>query len=799
MKHFDYYSPRAREARLSKLLDGRTQRILFNLFIVTCFILGVVILLRHSSLGWLFVGLGIVVLVFSIWLRVELRHLPNRKENSAFDIISRDLLALLDRDLTPAKLAQAVVKTRSGVFLINRYGLLPDYLNIIATNTTATPDEIFAKALEIREATKSEHISGGVLMLALVETYAGSEKFISALKLDLSDLYDGIVWFNYINGMIKGIKKTHHDGGVGRDLSFGYTPILQRFAENVSRTLVNAHIAVNQASSDEIIEEMIKTFSHGGRQNVALVGAEGSGRKTIVYSFANKLLDADSKISSQLKFRQVFKLDVASLISAASERGALERLMTQIMNEAYRAKNIILWLDNAQLFFEEGVGSVDISKVILPVVRAGKLRMILTMEQQRFLEIESRNSQLANALNKVMVPPSTAEETMKIMQDRVPIFELEHDVVYTIWALKESYRLSEKYIHEMVMPGRALHLLESAAGFADNGIVTAESVQMAIEKTYGVKMRASQDEATRQDLLNMEQLIHRRMIGQENAVKVVSNALRRSAAGVRNEKRPIGTFLFLGPTGVGKTELAKAISEVYFHGEGAIVRLDLNEFVDEASVQRLIADGATDEMSLTSQVMKNPFSVVLLDEIEKAHPKVLTALLQLLDEGVLRDIKNREVSFRDTIIVATSNAGANRIRESIDAGHDLAEIKAELVDALINNGEFKPEFINRFDEICVFSPLTKDELASIFDLILADVNRTMEPQKITVTVDAEARSLLADLGYDPKLGARPMRRIVQSSIENIVAKEILAENLHVGGEIHITADMIRAESSESNI
>ncbi len=796
MSKFDFSSVRAREARLSKAFDGKAQNILTDFLIFASFSFGVVMVLTHMSLGWLFVGLGIAILVFTIWLRVELRHLPNRKEENAYDVISRDLLALLPKELTPLEIVNAVTKTRSGIFMVNRYGLLPDYLNIIASNTTATIDQIFDRAFEIREITKSEHVSGAVLMLALVETYQGAEKFISALELDVDDLRDGVNWFNYISGMIKGMKKTRHDGGLGRDLSFGYTPILQRFAENISRTISNAHIAVNQTSSDEVIDEMIKTFSHGGRQNVALIGAEGSGRKTIVYAFANKLLDADSKIPNRLKFRQIFKLDAASLISVASERGSLENLMSQIMGEAYGAKNIILWLDNAQLFFEEGVGSVDISKVILPAVRAGRLRIIFTMEQQRYLEIEARNSQLANALNKVMVPPSTPEETMDIMQDRVPLLELEHDVVYTIWALKEAYRLSEKYIHDMVMPGRALHLLESAAGFAENGIVTAESVQTAIEKTYGVKMRASQDEKARQDLLDMEQLIHQRMIGQENAVRAVSNALRRSAAGVRNEKRPIGTFLFLGPTGVGKTELAKAISEVYFHGEGAIVRLDLNEFVDEGSVQRLIADGATDEMSLTSQVMKNPFSVVLLDEIEKAHPKVLTALLQLLDEGVLRDIKNREVSFRDTIIVATSNAGANHIRESIDAGHDLAELKSELIDALIDSGEFKPEFINRFDEVCVFSPLGKTELTQIFDLILADVNRTLEPQKITVTVDADARDLLADRGYDPKLGARPMRRIVQSSIENIVAKEVLAGNLKSGGEINITTTMIRQEIGE---
>ena len=254
MSKFDYNSVRAREARLSKAFDGKAQNILTDFLIFASFSFGVVMILTHLSLGWLFVGLGIAMLVFTIWLRVELRHLPNRKEENAYDIISRDLLALLPKELTPLEIANAVTKTRSGIFMVNRYGLLPDYLNIIASNTTATIDQIFDKAFEIREITKSEHVSGAVLMLALVETYQGAEKFISALKLDVDDLRDGVNWFNYISGMIKGMKKTRHDGGLGRDLSFGYTPILQRFAENISRTISNAHIAVNQASSDEVID-----------------------------------------------------------------------------------------------------------------------------------------------------------------------------------------------------------------------------------------------------------------------------------------------------------------------------------------------------------------------------------------------------------------------------------------------------------------------------------------------------------------------------------------------------------------
>ena len=290
----------------------------------------------------------------------------------------------------------------------------------------------------------------------------------------------------------------------------------------------------------------------------------------------------------------------------------------------------------------------------------------------------------------------------------------------------------------------------------------------------------------------MEEYIHQRLIGQDMAVRAVSDALRRAAAGVRNENRPIGTFLFLGPTGVGKTELAKAISEVYFGGEGTIVRIDLNEFVSADDVSRLIADGATDELSLTAQVMKHPFSVVLLDEIEKAHPLVLTTLLQRLDEGILRDVKNREVSFRDTIVVATSNAGANNIRDYIDQGLDMSAVKEQLTNDLISGGEFKPEFLNRFDEICVFQPLSKEALLSIVDLIIASTNKTLEPRKISVTLEPDAKTLLVERGYDPKLGARPMRRIVSKTVENIVARAVLSGEAGSGASITITADMILA-------
>ena len=235
---------------------------------------------------------------------------------------------------------------------------------------------------------------------------------------------------------------------------------------------------------------------------------------------------------------------------------------------------------------------------------------------------------------------------------------------------------------------------------------------------------------------------------------------------------------------------------MYYGGEDNIIRLDLNEFVRPDDVARIIADGANDPLSLTAQVSKRPFSVVLLDEIEKAHPQVLTTLLQLLDEGVLRDENNREISFRDAIVIATSNAGAERISEYINRGYQLEQFEDKFVSELINANLFRPEFLNRFDEIVVFKPLGKEELMQVLELILSGVNKTLEPQKIQVAVEAEGKSLLVDAGYDPRLGARPMRRVVQRAVENVVAKQLLAGTVAPGSTTIITADQIRENLSQ---
>lgn len=788
---FNYHSFRAQKARIGHAIAGMWLRI-FTVVAVVLIILGVGLLVIGQAVGWLLLGLTVIPAMLIEWYNNELRHIPSPKNPKTIDdVVSSDILGQLSKKPTPRDVATAAGRVQSGYFFSARFGISARALQEMSSEDPAAMSSVWKEAQLIREQLGYEHITGSILVVALIRQFPERQGWLAHLQLDDDDLIRGIQWQQHIRDLVTEHNRPKRTGGLARDWSFGYIPLLTRFGQNISEQLAHSRsLSVDLEAHTKALDQMISTFGEAGRQNVALVGAPGVGKTTLVHAFAERLLDASSPLSDNLKFRQVIILDASALIAAAPGRGELESLIMQVLGEAYNAKNIIICLDNAQLFFEEGIGSVDLSNMLLPILEAGRLRLILTMDEQRYLQIGQRNAALMNALNRINVEPASKDETIAVMRDQLLVTEFQRHVTYMYQALEEAYRLSERYVHDLAMPGRAIKLMESAAAYADDGFITAHSVQQAIEQTMNIKVAVATGEEEREKLLHLEDHIHKRMINQTRAVGVISDALRRARAGVRNQNRPIGTFLFLGPTGVGKTELAKALADVYFGGEERMIRLDLNEYVRSEDVSRLIADGADDPMSLTAQAMKQPFSVVLLDEIEKAHPQVLTTLLQLLDEGILRDVKNREVSFRDAIIIATSNAGADRIREYIDRGYQLEQFEKQFVDELISSNQFRPEFLNRFDEIVTFRPLSKDELVQVIDLILAGINKTMSLQNITVNVADDAKLLLVDQGYDPRLGARPMRRVVQRAVENTVAKQMLSGTVAPGSVIEISREQV---------
>lgn len=785
VSHFNYRSQRAHRARYSRAI--RPWMLALQVLAVALLFLGISFLFLPSVLAWVLISLSVIPAMVAQWYQRELKDVPIIADGLRVDdVLESDLLGRLPAQPTPQQIAQVVSRTNGGAFFAIRFGVSGGFLDQLVSKNRDDTAVVFEEALKIHQQVGGP-MTAGVLILALVRQLPGKDTLLGHLQLTEDDMLRGIEWYHHLLELVAtSHQRVRRPGGVGRDWSFGWIPRLSRFGVNISDRYTPMTVA-----RDDVLRQVMHALEHG-HGSIGLIGQNGVGKTDIVYQLASRLMDPKAEVPKALRYHQVFMLDASRLLAAASGKGQLETLVESLLSEAYSAKNIIICLDNAQLFFEEGVGSVDISTLLLPILEAGRLPIVMAMDEQRYLQISKRLPSLAAAVQRISVPPATEPETMRVLEQKVAFLEYKYKVTYMYQALKEAYRLSTRYVYDVSMPGQAISLLESAAEYADGKLVTAGSVQKAIEKTVGVKTAAVDDETERDTLLNMEALIHERMIGQDRAVSVVSDALRRARAGVRNQDRPVGTFMFLGPTGVGKTELAKSLAAVYFGGEDNMIRLDMNEFVSADDVARLIADGTEDANSLTAQVMKRPFSVVLLDEIEKAHSSVLSTLLQLLDEGILRDTRNREVSFRDTIVIATSNAGADRIQEFLHRGYSLEQFEDQFVDELISSNLFHPEFLNRFDELVVFRPLEKPELLKVVDLILVSVNKNLAAQKIIVTVAGDAKAYLVEAGYDPRLGARPMRRVVQRAVENTVAKLLLAKEIQPGGSVEITLEQVES-------
>ena len=791
MDTYNYKHPRAVEARSGANVFSFPVRLAMILLSAGLFAAGIGILAVHISFGWLVLTLAAWPLAIYLWYRGALRSVA-LKPGSLMGRIESDMLARLPERISPKVLGMIAMQCRGGQFFAVRYGIAPNFLDQLLSDDPTRTDGVWTTARAIADSFGAIEINSAIITAALIKTEPGIINLLPHLNLAYEDIETGVRWNLHVADLRRSFNEPLRTGGVARDWSFGYIPLLTRFGRNVSDEVMGTLGNVKLEAHESALASMINTFSSGGRQNIALVGGAGVGKNTIVQAFARTLMDPKAKVPHSLQFRQVFMLDPSSLLSAAPGRGELEGLLTRILNEAFRAKNVILWLDNAERFLEDGIGSVDISNVLSQALEGGGIRMILTMDEQRWLQISARRPELSTLLNRISVAPATQGETMLVMQDALLNLEYRFKVTYMYQTLVEAYRLSERYVNDLAQPARSIKLLNDAAGHAQDGYVIVKSLESAIEQTTGVKVGVARGSDERERLLNLETLIHERMINQTHAVQVVSDALRRARSGVRNQNRPVGTFLFLGPTGVGKTELAKALAEVYYGGEQNLIRLDLNEYSQPQDVARLIRAGSTSSTSLTAQITKQPFSVVLLDEIEKADVSVLSTLLQLLDEGILRDETNRDVSFRDAIIIATSNAGAEDIRAHIEAGEPLEQFEEAIVNNLITSNQFRPEFLNRFDEIVTFRPLTRDELVRVVDLMLIGINKTLSTQKLAVQVDEDAKILIVDKGYDPRLGARPMRRMVQRTVENILARRMLAGAAQAGQTIAISRADIEA-------
>jgi ATP-dependent Clp protease ATP-binding subunit ClpC len=775
-------SARAAQARFSGKLNKAGSKALIIIAALTV-ATGLAVVIFSGRIGLALIGLGILPYIPAIWWRRQLAVLP-ASGPQLNDRLSKDFLALV-KPGTPQN-PQAIWEAISGHwqarFFSNHLLLGKDS---IAAALSTDPKELgpaMQIAQQVADANHNDLVEPGFVVAGLMLTSPMVHQFLVSRKARPEDVEAVADWLG--RGLAEEARRDKQKfGGIGRDWAFGYTPLLNRFGQNLSQGIMKHGLHFGWLTTSDGVKAVEAAFENRASA-VALIGPDGIGKTTSVYALAQKLIEGQT--GRRLAYHQIIGLNATDIVSAARSPGDLEHIMLSLANEAVHAGHIILFFDDAQLFFGGGPGSFDATQILLSIIQPGGLPIILAMAPNDFQRLKAQNQSLANLLTPVMLQELPEAGVMRVVEDAALSLENRHQVLVTYEALREAYRLSGRYNQDEAYPGKAVKLLEQSVPHAENSVVYAQSVQAAIEQTRGVK--ASAAEPVEADaLLHLEDNIHKRMINQTHAVSVVANALRRARAGVTNPNRPIGSFLFLGPTGVGKTELAKSIAATYFGAESAMIRLDMSEYQQPGDVQRLLATGQEATSTLLMSVRQQPFSVVLLDEIEKAHPNILNLLLQMLDEGQLTDASGKAASFKDCVIIATSNAGAQTIRDRIARGESLDSFAPAFTDELIKSGQFKPELLNRFDEMVLFRPLKPDELGQVVQLMLGGVNQTLANQNISIELTPPAIQKIVEKGNDPRLGARPMRRALQKAVEDTVAQKILRGEAQPGDHIVLDA------------
>jgi ATP-dependent Clp protease ATP-binding subunit ClpC len=496
----------------------------------------------------------------------------------------------------------------------------------------------------------------------------------------------------------------------------------------------------------------------------------------------------------------VVEVDMPALITSSQSVEELEVILKSIFNEAMRAGNVILVIREIHNYIGLHFGARDVAKVNISgilseyVSRPG-FRLIGITSPEGFNHVQHQTREMISHFAKIEVPPADPKETLSVLEETSLEIEKQTKLLVTLPALEEIIELADRYISNVPFPKKALNILDGVVvykirnGKRGSNLILKKEVDALVSEKIEIPVgEASQRE--KDILLNLEEIIHQRLVGQEEAVSEIANALRRARADIKSGKRTLGNFLFLGPTGVGKTEAAKCLARAYFGSERKMIRLDMSEFQEISSIQKLIGDGENPGY-FTTMVREDPFSLILLDEIEKAHPNVLNLFLQILDEGRCTDGVGRTVDFRSAIIIATSNAGADLVRDAVKNGKDLSAYKQEFIDEVLKKGLFRPEFLNRFDAVVLFRTLAENDLREIARLMLEEIKNGLSQKEIDLAITPELVEKMAWVGFNPEFGARQMRRAIQEKIENIIAKEMLSGNLKTSDRIKIDPETFK--------
>lgn len=573
---------------------------------------------------------------------------------------------------------------------------------------------------------------------------------------------------------VRGSHGRSRKGDTNRAMTAIATPFLNSLSHDLTKSALFGALEP-MIGRDHEIESVFRVLQSGST-GVLLVGNRGVGVNAIINGIAELMVGEN--VPSALHDKRLVELDISRLLAGASPADAQDRLLT-LLYELERAGNIVLVISGVEKLIGAEVGSaqgLDVAGVLATELGKGNFLTIATTTPEAYQKAIASQA-LGAVFQKVEIEEMSADAAVQVLEAKSGYIEYKNNVWFSYEALEKAVALAARYLHDSFLPENAIEVITEAALMVrtkrgKDQIVRAEDVAAIVGEKSKIPVTAvNEDEGAK--LMRLETEMHRRVIGQEEAVTLVANALRRARAEIRAGKRPIANFLFLGPTGVGKTELAKTIAEVYFGSEQNMIRLDMSEFQDASALYRLIGQpGQQGTGMLAEAVRQKPFSLVLLDELEKADPNILNLFLQIMDDGRLTDSVGRVIDFTNVILLATSNAGTSYVQEQVRAGATSDHIKNQLIHGELKQN-FRPEFLNRFDAIVLFQPLTQPQIESIARLILAGMGKKLEERGIFLEVTDAAVASLAEAGFDPEFGARPLRRVIQDKIENAIAGLLL--------------------------
>ncbi|OGF30506.1 hypothetical protein A3H09_04015 [Candidatus Falkowbacteria bacterium RIFCSPLOWO2_12_FULL_45_13] len=700
------------------------------------------------------------------------------------------------KKVMPVHLFFCLLKDNAAAALFSRLNINPGKLigklknQLLAAETGLKSTEL---SLEIEEIFLEAYIEAEILGQKKVEPInfilpcLKRDKNLTEILYDLDinrDKINNVIhWFVISERLMENYRlyrqasRLKPSGAMNRSYTAVATPILNHFSYDLTLAAKWGRLELCVGRTSEI--KAIFQNLESGRAGVLLTGPNGVGKNMIIGQVARQMVEED--VPKILKDKRLLELDISRLLSSTTAAKAEERLLV-IIDEIARAGNIILYINNIENLMGITAGeeeSLELSEVLSSALKRRNLICLACVNEDNYTRY-IENKPLGNAMAKIEIKEPDNNLAIQMIESKIGYYEVKYKIYFTYGSIAKAVELTAKYIHDKFLPAKAVDTLEAIAVQVSedkgiNSLVDAEDVASVISKITKIPLTKITEKES-EILLNLEEKMHSRMIDQVEAVNMVAASLRRARTELREEKRPIANFLFLGPTGVGKTELAKTVAEVYFGDENYMVRLDMSEYQLAGTLEKMI--GSPDGVLgyLTEAVRKAPFCLILLDELEKAHPDILNLFLQVMDDGRLTDGQGRTIDFTNCIIIATSNIGAVYVQDQIKAGASLEQIKESLVNNQLNK-VLRPEFINRFDGLVVFKPLSLEDVESITRLMLIKVTRLLEAKGIGLEYETAGIKKLASLGFDPKFGARPLRRLIQEKIENEIANIVLKDGI----------------------